>query len=137
MKIKMVVTALLLSLSITAAAQLKTIAESYEVSMTDVRLPSTEVGTIAFKRCGDCSYETRRVTRETVYEFNGKRLPLDKFRVSFNSVDRSLNIPVQVVHHLESNQVTKVFIVAPAIVLNDPWPRASARPVSAAWNAFS
>ena len=113
MKIKMIVTALLLSVSLTAAAQFKTIAEAYEVSLNDLRLPQSEVGTIAFKKCSDCDYETRRISRETVWEFNGERLSLEKFRRALATVDRSDNIPVQVLHHLESNQVTKVWILIP------------------------
>jgi hypothetical protein len=113
MKIKMIFAALLLSLSLTAAAQFKTIAEAYEVSIGDVRLPQNEVGTIAFKKCSECDYETRRISRETVWEFNGERMSLEKFRRALATVDRSENIPVQVLHHLESNQVTKVWIRVP------------------------
>ncbi|MDJ0812389.1 MAG: hypothetical protein QNJ23_01570 [Woeseiaceae bacterium] len=113
MKIKMIITALLLSLSLTAAAQFKTIAEAYEVRISDVRLPQSEVGTIGFKECDDCDYQTRRVSEGTVYEFNGQRMSLEKFRRALAGVDRSQNIPVQVLHHLESNQVTKVWILIP------------------------
>ncbi|NIS89951.1 MAG: hypothetical protein GTN98_07695 [Woeseiaceae bacterium] len=113
MKIKMIVTALLLSLSITVAAQFVTTAEAYEVALSDVRLPNNEVGTIGFKRCPDCDFETRRVNRGTVYEFNGQSMSLEKFKRSLGTVDRSKNIPVQVLHHLESNQVTKVWVLVP------------------------
>ena len=113
MKIKMIFTVLLLSLSLTAAAQFKTIAEAYEVSINDLRLPQSEAGTIAYKKCSDCDYETRRVNRATVWEFNGERMSLEKFRHALATVDRSENIPVQVLHHLESNQVTKVWVLIP------------------------
>jgi hypothetical protein len=113
MKIKMIVTALLLGIAIPAAAQFTTIAEAYEVALDDVRLPQNEVGTIAFKKCADCDYEVRRVNRDTVWEFNGKRMSLEKFRRNLATVDRSRNIPVQVLHHLELNQVTKVWILVP------------------------
>lgn len=111
MKITTIVTALLLGLSITADAQLKTITEAYEVSMEDVRLPSSESGTIAFKRCRECALETRHVTPETVYEFNGEAMSLDKFRLAVSGVDRSRDIPVQVVHHLERDEITRLFVV--------------------------
>jgi len=113
MKMKLIVTALLLCLSVPALAQFKTIAEAYEVQIGDVRLPQNDIGTIAFKRCGDCDYETRRINRGTVWEFNGERMSLEKFRRALARVDRSDNIPVQVLHHLESNQVTKVWIRVP------------------------
>jgi hypothetical protein len=113
MKIKMIVAALLLCISVPALAQFTTIAEAYEVRISDVRLPQNELGTIAFKKCSECDYETRRTSRATVWEFNGERMSLEKFRRALATVDRSENIPVQVLHHLESNQVTKVWIRVP------------------------
>lgn len=110
MKMKMIVTAILLGLSLTAAAQFKTVAEAYEVALDDVRLPQNEVGTIAFKKCHECDYEVRRVNRDTIWEFNGERMPLEKFRRAFATLDRSQNIPVQVMHHFELNQVTRVWV---------------------------
>ena len=113
MKIKMIVTAFLLSLAITAAAQMKDPGAAYEVSMADIRLPTSEVGTIGFKRCGECNFETRRVSRATVWEFNGERMSLEKFRRRVSEVDRSLNVPIQVLHDFGSNQVTRVWVVTP------------------------
>ena len=110
MKIKMIITALLLCLAVPAAAQFKTISEAYEVRISDVRSPQNDVGTIAFKKCVECDYETKRVNRATVWEFNGERMSLEKFRRALATVDRSDNFPVQVLHHLESDQVTKVWI---------------------------
>ena len=110
MKIKTIVAAFLLSLCISAAAQFQTVAEAYEVALNDIRLPQNEVGTIAFKQCGECSYETRRVNRDTIWEFNGDRMSLEKFRRNFASIDRSQNIPVQILYHLELNQVTRVWV---------------------------
>lgn len=113
MNVRMIVTALLLGLPIMAGAQLKTITEAYEVSMADVRLPSSETGTISFRKCGECDFEIRRVNSETIYEFNGETMSLEKFRRAVNGVDRALNIPVQVVHHLERDEITKLFVVVP------------------------
>ena len=113
MNIKMIVTALLLSLSLTAAAQFKTIAEAYEVALSDIRLPQNEAGTIAYKTCADCPYETKRVNAATVWEFNGKAMSLKKFRHNVETLDRSSKIAVQVLHHLELNQVTKFWILVP------------------------
>ena len=113
MKIRLIVVALMLCLAAPAFSQFRTIAEAYEVGISDVRLPQNEGGTIAFKKCGDCDYETRRVSRDVVWEFNGEGMSLEKFRRAFATVDRSRDIPVQVLHHLESNEVTKVWIRVP------------------------
>lgn len=111
MNIKMIITAVLLSLALAAGAQSKPITEAYEVGMDDVRLPSSETGMIAFRKCSECKFESLRVTEETVYEFNGERMSLKDFRLAVNGVDRALDIPVQVVHHLERNEITKLFVV--------------------------
>ena len=111
MNFKMIFTALLLSISMMAGAQLRTISEAYEVRMADVRLPSSETGTISFKKCKECDFVIRRVSRNTEYEFNGEKMSLEKFRQAVNGVDRSLDIPVQVVHHLERDEITKLFVV--------------------------
>ena len=110
MKIRLIVVVLMLCLAAPAFSQFRTIAEAYEVGISDVRLPQNEGGTMAFKKCGDCDYETRRVSRDAVWEFNGERMSLEKFRAALATVDRSRDIPVQVLHHLESNEVTRVWI---------------------------
>ena len=50
MKFRLIITALLLSLTLPAAADFTTIVEGYEVSIANVRLPQTQSGTIAYKR---------------------------------------------------------------------------------------
>ena len=110
MKIRWMVTALMLCLSVTAFAQFKTIAEAYEVRLSDLRLPQSEGGTVAYKPCDECSYQTKRVSSDTQWIVDGKSLPLDKFRRSLISVTDRINTPVTVLHHLESDRVTRVSV---------------------------
>lgn len=113
MNLRIVSAAALLSVSLAATAQLKTISEAYEVSTSNLRLPTLENGTIVFRKCPDCDYESLRVLETTVYEFNGEQMSLEKFRRSVANLDSTKNIPVQVLHHLESNQVTKLWVLVP------------------------
>lgn len=113
MNFKVISAAFFLGLSFTAVAQLKTISEAYEVRASDLRLPTSEIGTIAFRKCAECDYESLRVLETTVYEFNGEQMSLERFRRSVANLDSSKNIPVQVLHHLESDQVKKVWVLVP------------------------
>ncbi len=111
MKFKILVTALLLSLALPAAAQFTTIAAAYEVAASDLRLPQSESGTIAYKRCAECSYETKRVDESTVWEINGARTTLEKFRRTVSRLENPGAETVQVLHHLDRDRVTKVWIL--------------------------
>ena len=110
MKIKMIITVLLLSLALPAAAGFRTIQAAYEVALSDIRLPQSESGTIAYRKCAECPYETKRVDASTDWLINGKAVKLEKFRQSVSQlVDRS-NETATVLHHLERDRVTEVSV---------------------------
>ena len=111
MKIKMMITALLLTVAMSAAADFRTIQEAYEVALSDIRLPQSEAGTIAYKTCADGPYQTKRVDASTAWEVNGKSMTLEKFRVSVSRLDNPGDRTVNVLHHLERNRITKVWIL--------------------------
>ncbi len=49
MKIKILVSVLLLALALPAAAEFRTVQRAYEVDLAEMRLPQNEAGTISFK----------------------------------------------------------------------------------------
>ena len=110
MKFKVLIAAIILGLALPVAAQFRTIAEAYEVRLSDLRLPQSEGGTVAYKPCDECSYQTKRVNDDTQWILDGKSLPLEKFRRSLISVTDRANTPVTVLHHLESDRVTRVSV---------------------------
>ncbi len=111
MKLKIVITALVLSLALPVAADFRTIAEAYEIALSDIRLPYQEAGTITFRKCAECPYQTKRVDATTVWEIDGKTMSLEKFRhIVLKLADPSAKT-VQVLHHLERDRVTKVWIL--------------------------
>lgn len=108
MKIRIIITALMLGLALPAAADMQTVAEAYEVSLSEMRLPSHESGTISYKTCGTCSYETKRVGSGTRYLLNGKAVKLDEFRRASSLVTERADQPVTVLRHLGEDVVTQV-----------------------------
>lgn len=110
MKFKVMITAMLLGMMLPAAADFTVVQEAYEVALSDIRLPRTESGTIAFKECDSCDYVTVRVGTDTVYRLNGNALSLGKFRAAVSSVEDRDSVPVTVLRHLERNQVTRVSV---------------------------
>ena len=113
MKIKALIAVLALGLSLSVSAQIRTVQLAHEVRLSDVRLPGSMNGTIAYKTCEDCSYETTRVTSHTTYTFNGQRMTLDKFRVSVGRVSDRNEIYATVLQHLEEDVVTAVTVILP------------------------
>lgn len=108
MNIKLVISAALLVLSFTAAAEFRTIQQAYEVELGNLRLPAAETGTIAFKACNECATETKRVGDFTRWVLNGATLSFDKFVEGVAAIaDRDARY-VTVVHHLEDDRITKV-----------------------------
>jgi hypothetical protein len=108
MKLKVLMTAVLLVLAMPAAAEFRTVQEAYEVALSDMRLPRGDGGTIAFKECDTCEYVRIRVGADISYRLNGKSVSLKQFRKALAGVKNREDQPVTVLHHLERNQVTAV-----------------------------
>lgn len=110
MRIKILLSVFVLALALPAAAEFRTVKAAYEVRLTELRLPQNEAGTIAYKTCGECAFQTTRVSGETSWVLNGRSMSLAKFREGLANIEDRDNKYVTVMHHLESNRVTKVAI---------------------------
>jgi hypothetical protein len=60
MKFKVLIAAIILALALPAAAQFRTVSKAHEVRLSDLRLPQSDGGTVAYKPCDECPYETKR-----------------------------------------------------------------------------
>jgi len=110
MNIRYLLIAALLSLSLPAAADFTTIAEAYELALSDLNVPATPSSGIVFKKCADCDTQVVRVTPGTTYSINGQALPLKEFRKRvFNITDRA-HTAVTVIHHLEADVILSVSV---------------------------
>jgi len=110
MKLKVLITALLFSLALPAAADMTVVQKAYEIALSDMRLPRANGGTIAFKECDKCDYIRVRVGEDTQYRIDGKAVPLAKFRDALKLVGDRDDQPVTVLHHLKRNRVTAVSV---------------------------
>ncbi len=108
MKFKALIAAIILGIALPAAADFKTVAEAHEVSLADLRVPQSESGTVSYKTCDACSYQTKRVSEDTQWVLNGNRLPLTKFRRGLASITNRDATAVTVLHHLEKDRVIRV-----------------------------
>lgn len=100
----------ILAVSPLAVADFSTIAEAYEVSLTNLRLPLSTTGSVKFKRCDKCNDESIRVTVETRYLLNGAEIDLDELRMTLRSENMTETGNAGVLHHLESNVVLQISI---------------------------
>ena len=110
MKRKLFIAALMLGLALPAAADFVTIERAYEVALSEIRLPRSENGTIAFKECDTCNFETKLVDANTRWLVNGRAVSLQKFREAVDRVADRDNEAVSISHHLETNRVTAVSV---------------------------
>ena len=96
-----------------ASAEIRTVELAHEVRLPDLRLPQADTGTVGYKTCDECEYQTERVTAETRWSLNGRIVPLDKFRVALARVADRSDVYVTVLHHLEDDRVTEVSVYLP------------------------
>jgi len=109
MRTKILVTAFALILALPAAAGFRTIQEAYELPVDDVRLPATATGTVAFRKCGNCPFETKRLSSDVSFHINGNATTLGKFKARVAELTRPDEI-LTVLHHLEKDQVTRISV---------------------------
>ena len=95
-------------LSISAAADFKTITEAYEVDLSDLRLPGGESGTLTFRQCSDCDAQIISVNGKTRYLINNRDFALTEFKEQVKLVKNRKYISVAVFHHLESNTIKAI-----------------------------
>ena len=107
-KITMICVTLLISLS--AAAEFKTVARAYEVALSNMRVPATPSSGIVFKQCAECDVQIVRVTPATRYIVNGQTVTLKEFRKSVFQVRNRARETIVVKHHLESDTIVSVSV---------------------------
>ena len=110
MKLKLFIIAMCLGMALPASADYVTIELAYEVALSDIRLPRSENGTIAFKECGTCQFKTKRLDPNARWLVNGQAVSLKKFREAVDRVADRDKEAVSVLHHLEKDRVTQISV---------------------------
>lgn len=110
MRFAVILATVTFALSLPSMAQFRTIAEAYEIRLSDLRLPQSESGTVAYKTCDACAYESKLVSSDVQWILDGRSLPFDEFRRNLAAVKDEENTSVTVLHHIESDRVTRVSV---------------------------
>ena len=95
------------------SADIHTVELAHEVRLTDLRMPQSESGTVGFRTCDECDFQTERVTGETRWSLNGRIVRLDDFRVALARIADRSDVYVTVLHHLEDDRITEVSVYLP------------------------
>ena len=102
--------ALLLALAAPVSGQYEVTLRAHEVRLSELRLPASESGSLAFKACDECEYVTRRVTPGTRWEINGKAVRLEEFRTLVETISDRAKSTVTVGHDLTADVISDVSI---------------------------
>lgn len=86
------------------------ISQAYEMSLDQFRAPASTNGGITIRPCSDCDALTIRVDANTRYVVNQKTVSLPDFRKAIFRVRDRSNTPLLVLHHLESDLVTRISV---------------------------
>lgn len=108
MKLKVSIAAIFLGFALPSAAQFHTIAEAYEVRLSDLRLPRNTNGSLSYRPCEVCAYSTKRVSSDAQWVLDGRNVPFAEFRRGVMSIANSNAASVTVLHHLEQDRVIRV-----------------------------
>jgi hypothetical protein len=118
-EMKMTIRKLVLLLAIAfvtpAMAQQRITVDAIETSAANIILPGSVNGMMTFKPCGkDCKaeYKRARLTENTIYTINGRRVKFSDFRREFATIrlnDRTLAL---VQYATNTNTVTNIDIIS-------------------------
>lgn len=108
--IKISIFSLLLIMSTAVFADNYPPTRTYEVLVREVRLPSTDSGTMTVRECDRCNYETHRVTARTTYALNGKYMSLEDFREVIDQLRLEVGHVVNVRRDIQTGTISQVFI---------------------------
>lgn len=111
MMFRTLITVFVLCIVGSATAQITTVQLAHEVRLADVRLPEHDGGTLGFKACPDCDYQTTRVGSDCTWLVNNQRVTFERFREAVNEISSRAEKYITVLQHLERDQITEVSIV--------------------------
>tara|TARA_R110002049_G_scaffold60567_3_gene162518 strand:+ start:681 stop:1094 length:414 start_codon:yes stop_codon:yes gene_type:complete len=88
----------------------RTVALAHEVTLSSLRLPQSESGTVGFKSCDSCAFRAGRVSDQTRWLLNGKSVSLVDFRASLARVADRNEVYVAVLEDLDDKRITEVSV---------------------------
>jgi hypothetical protein len=110
MRIPKIITALMVFVSLSAAADFQTVELAYEVALSDLQVPVTSTGTVIFRECSECDPKVVLMTRHTQFLINGQVVELKEFRKNVFKIRQRDNKAVTIKHHLATDTITSISV---------------------------
>lgn len=91
-----------------------TVVDAVELAPSNINLPATLGGTMSFQPCDDaCSepYVRVKLSPETVFTVNGKRMRFQDFRQEFALARQSANGYALVLYNVRTNTATEIEVL--------------------------
>lgn len=107
-KTLLIIVALLASSAV--FAEFRTIVRANEVILSELQLPASANGIVVFRGCGACDQKSVNVNAATQYVLNGRAVSLSEFRRALATVGNREDETAIVMHHLESDLVTRISV---------------------------
>ncbi len=85
-------------------------AESFELDLTQIRMPATASGQIAYKPCDSCNFERKAISSATVFEINGNAVSFEQFRRAANGAPNKERALVTVLVDDDSGDISLVSV---------------------------
>jgi hypothetical protein len=114
MMLRLLAAASLLGLLNTAGAVrvLEQVERPFELTLSQLTLPTSTTGTLSFKECADCRTMSPRVTPATTYVLNDRPVTLEELQASVAQISRTRGGPqsttVGVFLDITTGRVTRI-----------------------------
>ena len=85
-------------------------AESFELDLSQLRMPATQAGFIAFKTCDSCAFRRSQTDEDTVFEINGNAVSFDQFRRAATGAPNKKKALVTILYDEASQRIKLVAV---------------------------
>lgn len=106
MKTLLIISALFLMSAAPAVAEVK----AHELDGTDLRIPVSGAGTVAFRECPTCEFRSARISNEALFLLNGTTTSLDQIRQALAQTSDKGNAMITLFYDDDSQRVTRIVI---------------------------
>lgn len=113
MNIRKLIIAIVLVVSMPAAAQMVTLINAIETSPANIILPANTSGMVTFRPCADeCDkdYKRVRLSPGTKFSVNGKTVKFEEFRRNFAIIKRAATSYALVTYEVDTNRLISIHL---------------------------
>ncbi len=82
--------------------------ESFELNLTDIRLPASESGMITFRACDDCRFQQALAASDARWVLNGRPTSFDGLRSGAAGAKQRGRSSVTLTYDKEANRITRI-----------------------------